>query len=64
MFRSLKKAPLGNNGKKFVIKKLSAPSCREFLEAIQIFKFLKIKKKINDNIIVVPMRPCSDNNSK
>ena len=34
MFRSLKKAPLGNNGKKFVIKKLSAPSCREFLEAI------------------------------
>ena len=64
IFKSLKKEPLGNNGKKFIIKKINAPSCKEFFEAIQIFIFLKIKKKINDNIIVVPMRPCSDNNSK
>ena len=51
-------------GKKFVIKKQNAPSCKEFLEVIQILIFLKIKKKITYNIIIVPIIPCSDNNSK
>ena len=40
--RSPKKDPLGNKGKKFIIKNIKHPNCTEFLDKIIIFKFLNI----------------------
>ena len=64
ILKSLKKAPLGKIGKKFIIKKENAPSCKEFLEIIQLLIFLKIRKKMIDKKNTVPTIPCSDKNSK
>ena len=41
--KSLKKDPLGNIGKKFIIKYVKQPSWIELRDKIIIFKFLKIK---------------------
>ena len=64
ILKSLKKAPLGKIGTKFITKKENAPSCKEFFEIIQLLIFLKIRKKMMDKKSIVPTRPCSDKNSK
>ena len=64
IFKSLKNAPLGKNGKKFITRKQNAPSCKEFFEIKQSLILLKIRKKIIDRIIIVPIIPCSDSSSR
>ena len=41
--KSLKKDPLGNIGRKFIIKYMNDPCWIKFLDNIIIFKYLKIK---------------------
>ena len=64
VLKSLKKAPLGKIGKKFVTIKDNAPSCNKFLETIQLLIFFNIRKKMIDKKNTVPTMPCSDKNSK
>ena len=64
VLKSLKKAPLGKIGKKFMTIKENAPNCNKFLETIQLLIFLNIRKKIIDKKNIVPKMPCSDKNSK
>ena len=61
--KSPKNDPLGKIGRKLFIKKTKHPNCKEFLNKIISFKFLKIKKKNIANKKIVPTIPCSERSS-
>ena len=54
IFKSLKNAPLGKTGKKFITRKQNAPSCKEFFEIkdeiILYEKVKKVEKKVKNFI--------------